>query len=59
MGKGPNGERRRGDTVQRATQVARIATAQEKDSRKPDRSVGGLDRVELTTKKPRSERGAA
>ena len=57
MGKGPNGERRRGDTLQQASQVARIATGQERDNRRPDRSVGGLDRVELTTKKP--QRGAA
>ena len=54
--RGPNGERRRGDAVQRAVQVARIATGEE-DERLPEpRSrKGGLSRRSALSPERRSE----
>ena len=60
--KGPNGEQRRGDTVQRAVQVARIATGEAAEQLPEPRSrKGGLSRRGALSSERRSEiaRGAA
>ena len=59
--KGPNGEQRRGDTVQRAVQVARIATGEAAEQLpEPRRRKGGLSRRGALSSERRSEiaRGA-
>ena len=54
--KGPNGERRRGDTVQRAVQVARIATGEDADPLPDPRSQkGGASRRDALSPERRSE----
>lgn len=60
MPKGPNGEKRPGDTVQAAIQVARIATGEEEeelpDRRKRDNGkAGGAGRAATLSQERRHE----
>ena len=54
MTRGPNGEQRHGDTVQKAMQVGRIATGQERNAPKPAHRAAGFARAASLTPEQRS-----